>query len=220
MEDGEVISTVAEGGCSVWTPAGLEGTGALQYQLQGRSRGVPSFCGSDRLGFKVKTWRCLLLPAPPPLLQAWRPTPLLPWCSCRRCCAWCPSRSTTSTCRCSWGQLFSSHACLMLRVRCSAAAATCHSCCRRPHNLFCPIWIALHTFLHSQSTLQVTVAKICLPHILAAVRNNVGELEVVSKGLILLGVLCQARWLGHVAHKHLRCIRHALHRWLLCCRVK
>lgn len=56
MEDGEVVRTVAEGGCSVWAPAGSEGTGALQYQLQGRNRDVPSFIGSGRLGFKVKTW--------------------------------------------------------------------------------------------------------------------------------------------------------------------
>lgn len=49
--------------------------------------------------------------------------------------------------------------------------------------------------------MQVTVAKICLPHILAAVRNNVGELEVVSKGLILLGVLCQG---DEEYHEHLR----------------
>lgn len=110
-------------------------------------------------------------------------------------------------------------------VDASSALLRCGCCMPQlllppPPQPVCPISIPLHTFLHSQSTLQVTVAKICLPHILAAVRNNVGELEVVSKGLILLGVLCQARWLEHVAHEHRRCIRHALHWCRLCYRVE
>ena len=48
---------------------------------------------------------------------------------------------------------------------------------------------ALPTSRHAP---QATVAKLCLPNILAAMRNNIGEVEVVAKGLILLGVLCQA----------------------------
>ncbi|PRW60207.1 E3 ubiquitin- ligase CHFR isoform X4 [Chlorella sorokiniana] len=64
--------------------------------------------------------------------------------------------------------------------------------------LLCLVPLALN-----HTNMQVTVAKICLPHILDAVRHNVGELEVVSKGLILLGVLCQG---DEEYHEHLRSI--------------
>lgn len=45
--------------------------------------------------------------------------------------------------------------------------------------------------------LQMKVARLCLPSILAAIQQNPAEFEVVAKGLILLGVLGQASSSGN-----------------------
>lgn len=142
----------------------------------------------------ARCWARRLLPrdlhAAPAWLQACMPTWTRPWCSCLRCCAWCRWPWRVPTSRCSSTYLQGSF------LGGSSLAGWQHRAA--------PGWHGRNRWQQGEGTLtalaapspplyrlQVLVARCCLPAILAAMQRHLGEVEVVSKAMITLGVLDQ-----------------------------
>ena len=121
MEDGAVISTVAEGGLATYCLLGVqEGIGlatehAMQRLASFRNLFIPLCELAACLGFCTHP------------SQAWRPTHMLPWSSCQPYSAWCRWRSTTQTCRCASGSSLCQHTACRSHVVVPACRSLC--CC-------------------------------------------------------------------------------------------